>query len=78
MKIKTCKYCGAPIVMIKTSPNKTTPCDAVPVLYWAHPDGDDTIVTENGEVVTAVITDKHTTDLGYTPHKPNCGKGGAE
>lgn len=82
MRSKTkCAHCGAPILLIKISPNRTKLCDANPVKYWQHDDGDDTIVTPRGDVVNAVITDKYTTDLGYIPHKQTCtnykGKGGS-
>lgn len=57
MDIKKCKYCGAPIVWIKTQNGRSMPCDANAVQYANTRGGKDIVVTPEGKVVrVSVIT----------------------
>lgn len=76
MKQTKCKYCGAPIVLIKTDPNKTTVCDAAEAVYWASSSGGETIILPNGEMIAGKLDGDPAaaTGMGYTLHKPHCGQ----
>ncbi len=55
MDIKTCKFCGAPIVWIKTQNGRSMPCDANAVQYQNARGGKDVIVTPEGKVIRAAV-----------------------
>lgn len=55
MDIKKCKYCGAPIVWIKTQNGRAMPCNADAVQYQNTRGGKDIVVTAEGKVVRVSI-----------------------
>lgn len=55
MDIKKCKYCGAPIVWVKTQNGRSMPCDAKPVQYQNARGGKDVIVLSDGKVIRAAV-----------------------
>lgn len=82
-RVRLCKYCGKPIVMIKVSPNKTVPCDAEAVTYWQSAAGTTSIVTPNGETLKADLQSNSRGEaaVGYIAHRSVCPpfyKGGAQ
>lgn len=70
----TCKGCGARIVWIKTPDGKSMPCDAQQVIYKQRAGAKGKIVTSNGEVVSAEVTNDlgTATGIGYVPHWATC------
>lgn len=73
-RVRLCKYCGAPIVMIKTSPNKTVPCNADPITYWLSAAGTTTVITPNGETLKVDLQEnsRGVAFVGYIPHRSVC------
>ena len=71
-----CRYCGKPIIFIRTTEGKLMPCDAAPVRYW--------LTLEQGRGVGGYQRDgTHTRAVldglpaacagsGYRPHWANC------
>lgn len=55
MDIKKCKYCGAPIVWIRTQNGRSMPCDANAVQYQNARGAKDVIVTPEGKVIRAAV-----------------------
>lgn len=55
MKVVKCKYCGAPIVWIKTQNGRSMPCDANAVQYQNARGGKDVVVTPEGKVVRVSV-----------------------
>ena len=49
MEIKKCKFCGAPIVWLKTQNGRAMPCDADAVKYQENYKGKDVIVLSDGK-----------------------------
>ena len=74
VKETTCRACQAPIIFIKTVGGRTMPCDAELVYYIQKAGGSKKIVTPNGEVLSAEITDdpEKATGIGYTSHFATC------
>lgn len=69
-----CKKCGAPMVWV-TMPKsgKWFPCDEGLVEYKADPDGEDLIVTQNGELISCTFDFQCKPDgLGRIPHWATC------
>ena len=51
------------------------PCNAQPVTYKAQSKAKDKIVTQNGEVISCIITPEdinQATGIGYIPHWATC------
>lgn len=65
-----CKYCGAPIVWIKTPAGKSMPCDAALVAYKQREGAHGRVVLKNGEVIAAItgMGVKEADGLAYVPH----------
>lgn len=55
MKVVKCKFCGAPIVWIKTQNGRSMPCDANTIQYQNARGGKDVIVTPEGKVIRAAV-----------------------
>lgn len=55
MEIKTCKFCGAPIVWLKTQNGRPMPCNAAAVKYQENYKGKDVIVLSDGKVIKATV-----------------------
>lgn len=55
MKVVKCKFCGAPIVWIKTQNGRSMPCDANAVQYANTHGGKDVVVTAEGKVVRVSV-----------------------
>ncbi len=70
----TCKGCGAKIVWIKTTGNKSMPCNPNQVMYWERANAKDKVLTPNGMVLSCVFDGdiQKATGLGYIPHWATC------
>lgn len=64
-----CKGCGKPIVWIGKHP-----CDPDQIIYRAEKKGNLRVVTPNGEVMSAVLSDnpETATGIGYISHFATC------
>ena len=71
-----CKGCGASIVFVRTPGGKSMPCDSPMVPYIARSGAKGKIVTPDGKVVSAEVTNDlgSSTGIGYVPHWANCPK----
>jgi len=69
-----CRACQAPIIFIKTVGGKSIPCNDKSVYYIQKEGGSQKIITPNGEVLSAEITDdpEKATGIGYTSHFATC------
>lgn len=65
----TCKGCGKPIVWIGK-----IPCDPEQIIYRQEKKGNLRVVTPNGEVLSAVLSDDPSTatGIGYISHFATC------
>ena len=79
MEIKTCKFCGAPIVWLKTQNGRPMPCDAAAVKYQENYKGKDVIVLSDGKVIKATVVNPNGGGLapiidgeGYISHFATC------
>lgn len=80
MKTTKCKYCGAPIVWVKTENGRDMPCEAEEVKYQHNRRGKSLIVTKDGKVIRGdVLKDSGKTPLvrvvdgiGWVSHKSAC------
>ncbi len=71
----TCRYCGKRILWIKMKSGKYMPCDTKMIGYKVPEEGngEETIVTTEGEVVTADrVYDDCADELGYISHFATC------
>lgn len=70
----TCKGCGKEIRFIRSKAGRSIPCDAQPVRYIKNPRGQDSIVTEDGEVIRGTVVNVQTlaTGVGYISHFATC------
>lgn len=68
-KMATCKGCGKKILWICKMP-----CDPEQIIYRQDPKGDLRVVTPNGEVLRAVLSDNPATatGIGYISHFATC------
>ena len=71
-----CKGCGASIVFVRTPNGKSMPCDETMVPYIERRGANGKIVTADGKVVSAEVTDDlgSSTGVGYVPHWATCPK----
>ena len=65
MEVKKCKFCGAPIVWLKTQNGRPMPCNADAVKYQENYKGKDVIVLSDGKVIKATVV--HPNGGGLTP-----------
>lgn len=67
-----CRYCGKPIIWIRSPKGHLIPCDPEEVPYKLL--GKQKIVTKDGEVVAAeIVSDVAEADgFGYIAHFANC------
>lgn len=79
MEIKKCKFCGAPIVWLKTQNGRAMPCDADAVKYQENYNGKDVIVLSDGKVIKATVVNPNGGGLapivdgeGYISHFATC------
>ena len=79
MEIKKCKFCGAPIVWLKTQNGRAMPCDADAVKYQENYKGKDVIVLSDGKVIKATVVNPNGGGLtpiidgeGYISHFATC------
>ena len=74
MKRSRCKSCGAEIFWIMMQTGKKMPVDATPMTYWAKKEGQEKIVTPNGEVISCELTGdlQNSTGIGYISHFATC------
>ena len=79
MEIKKCKFCGAPIVWLKTQNGRPMPCDADAVKYQENYKGKDVIVLSDGKVIKATVVNPNGGGLtpiidgeGYISHFATC------
>ncbi len=68
MKTKPCNGCGQDIHFIQTTAGKWMPCEVEEIWGNELPDGHDTLVTEEGNVLKAPPD----TERGYEPHWKYC------
>lgn len=73
-RITHCRACGAEIMFIKTFAGKSIPVDAESKYYIKDNRGKQKIVTPNGEVISAELTDESekATGIGYVSHFATC------
>lgn len=66
-----CKYCGEEILFIGIQSGKKMPCDPELIPFWWAPEGEETFVTQNGELVRGSRDGEpeEVTDVGYIPHE---------
>lgn len=72
----TCRYCGEQIMWIRTKSGKNMPVDT-PIISYRRPEAGmkakDKIVTQQGDVVSADITDSGKAEgFGYISHFATC------
>ena len=69
-----CKGCKKLIVFVRTRAGKSMPCESRQVEYITDPQGEDTILTHDGDIVKGWIFQERTerSELGYLPHFINC------
>jgi len=69
-----CRACQAPIIFIKTVGGKSIPCNAESVYYIQKTGGSQKIVTPNGEVLSAELTEDQNkaTGIGFISHFATC------
>ena len=79
MEIKKCKFCGAPIVWLKTQNGRPMPCNAAAVKYQENYKGKDVIVLSDGKVIKATVVNPNGGGLapiidgeGYISHFATC------
>ena len=74
MSSTTCRACGAPIVFIKTVAGKSIPVNEESKYYIQKANGSQKIVTPNGEVLSAELTDipDKATGIGFISHFATC------
>lgn len=79
MEVKKCKFCGAPIVWLKTQNGRAMPCDADAVKYQENYKGKDVIVLSDGKVIKATVVNPNGGGLtpiidgeGYISHFATC------
>lgn len=79
MEVKKCKFCGAPIVWLKTQNGRPMPCDAAAVKYQENYKGKDVIVLSDGKVIKATVVNPNGGGLapivdgeGYISHFATC------
>lgn len=79
MEIKKCKFCGAPIVWLKTQNGRPMPCNADAVKYQENYKGKDVIVLSDGKVIKATVVNPNGGGLtpivdgeGYISHFATC------
>ena len=72
----TCRGCGRPIYWIKTAAGKSMPCEPEQVMYWQKPGGSQTVVTYDGEVLSAELNGDldEATGIGHISHFASCPK----
>lgn len=66
-----CRSCGAEIIFIISTKGKRIPCDAKPVKFDYALGAKDKVVTRNGEVLPALISDQGA-ETGYISHFATC------
>lgn len=71
-----CKGCGASIVFVRTPGGKSMPCDGPMVPYIERRGAKGKIVTADGKMVSAEVTNDlgTATGIGYVPHWATCPK----
>ena len=69
-----CRACQAPIIFIKSVGGKSIPCDEKEVYYIQKAGGSQKIVTKNGEVLSAELTENmfKATGIGHISHFATC------
>lgn len=70
-----CRYCGKPIIFIRTSKGKLMPCDAEPVRYWLSDNERGVqIYQRSGECTRALLDGLPSVcaGSGYRPHWSSC------
>lgn len=79
MEVKKCKFCGAPIVWLKTLNGRPMPCNAEAVKYQENYKGKDVIVLSDGKVIKATVVNPNGGGLapivdgeGYISHFATC------
>lgn len=74
-RICHCQNCGKEIIWIRMPGGKRIPCDTDLLTYKQVPEGEETIITPNGEVINAEIMKDGSADatgLGYRLHAASC------
>ena len=71
-----CKSCGAEIIFITSTRGKLIPCNAKPVKFDYALGAHDRVVTGNGEVLPALISE-YGKETGYISHFATCPKANA-
>lgn len=79
MEVKKCKFCGAPIVWLKTLNGRPMPCNAEAVKHQENYKGKDVIVLSDGKVIKATVVNPNGGGLapivdgeGYISHFATC------
>ena len=70
-----CRYCGKPIIFIRTGAGKLMPCDATPVKYWRAEDGGGILIYQrDGSSIKGRLCghDAACAGSGYVPHWTSC------
>ncbi len=70
-----CRYCGKPIIFVRTVNGKLMPCDATPVKYWLSDDKRGVMIFQrNGTYARAMLDGLASTcsGSGYRPHWSSC------
>ena len=73
-----CRGCGREIEWIKMKTGKSMPVDPERIMYWEDENGDEALVTPDGEVVKAFTTGniETATGYGYVSHFSTCPNAG--
>ena len=68
MTIMTCKKCGQPVVLLKTTKGNTVVCDLPAIKFTHNLKGKNKVISVNGEVLKGTVGPEGE-ELGYTPHE---------
>lgn len=63
-----CRACGAPIAFVKTPKGRFVPVDLEPVLVVRRGSGQDTVITDKGEIIRGFRVDEQP-DPEYGAHQ---------
>ncbi|NCB52205.1 MAG: hypothetical protein EOM54_10030 [Clostridia bacterium] len=69
-----CQACGKQIIFIITKRGKRMPCGAMPVEYWADPNGESVVYQRDGTRIPCRLDGNPSflTGYGYLPHWGQC------
>ena len=69
-----CRWCGTPIIFIRTEAGRLMPCDAMPQPYWPTDSSGILVYQRDGSCVRGTLRghDSACAGYGYIPHWASC------